>query len=27
VKGQTEIYNAQLVRCRPELEDAVKGWF
>ena len=26
-KGQTEIYNAQLVRCRPELEDAVKGWF
>ena len=27
VKGQTEIYNAQLVRCRPELEDAVKAWF
>ena len=27
VKGQTEINNAQLVRCRPELEDAVKGWF
>ncbi|MBT3799496.1 MAG: hypothetical protein HOA40_06680 [Porticoccaceae bacterium] len=27
VKGQTEIYNAQLVRCRSGLEDAVKGWF
>ncbi|MCS5594910.1 MAG: hypothetical protein NZ730_10260 [Porticoccaceae bacterium] len=27
VKGQAEMYNAQLVRCRPELEDAVKGWF
>ena len=27
VKGQTEIYNSQLVRCRSGLEDAVKGWF
>lgn len=27
VKGQAEIYNAQLVRCTAGLDKAVKGWF
>lgn len=27
VKGQSEVYNTQLVRCKAGLDEAVKGWF